>query len=198
MIDNFSGRFDAKRKIWSYVPNVSQGIALFDGKPTPSKRVLELIGKSGVEKIDQILKDIRRVKEIIYGPDSIKCGLHVRQYFAEGDLQPGFSLQHTFNNIDLIICNACISHSETDSDFYPPYNFCKGENFPSVPNRIVDLRDYVIHVADDINSVIIGKERIPEDWERIRFGDTEKIKFIQGDEFLSDEAEFYKPLNRDL
>ncbi|MCT4640541.1 MAG: hypothetical protein N4A72_22780 [Bacteroidales bacterium] len=77
--------FEINDSEWTLVPNDSEGTASFDGKCYPSKSVLDLIGQEGVDKIDSVLKGIKRAKEIIFGVDSLKSGLHGRQYFVKAE-----------------------------------------------------------------------------------------------------------------
>lgn len=194
MIDNLEGSFVANGKQWQYIPNNCKGIALFDGETYPTKGVLELIGREGVKKIDAILKGMKRVKEIIYGPNSADVAFSWHQYFATIPAQQkNRSLPFIFENNPIIVSNACLSFSLS---LTPPKDQIRRECFDEevfsdiLTKEISLYRDYVLHLISEVNPVMQKKVSSLQEFEKIKKGDTEIIEKIQGNEFLSDYFDF--------
>ena len=183
----FTDCFEANGKRWQYISNNRNNGSLFDGEPIASKSVVDLIGVAGVEKIDAILKGMKRAKEILYGAESLKVGFGPFQYFSIlNEYQKPENLPIIFNNCPLIICNAGINNEHFSSDD-PSLKWLKKEHFEMTHPKIIDeniitFSDYVVHLIDDIYPV----EDFRPEWDRIKMGDEEILSEIKGTEFLSD------------
>ena len=67
-----------------YVPNTREGVHLFNGEPTASQKVLNIIGQSGVDNIDNRLKNLLEQGIERYGYEHrINYGFHPHQYFFD-------------------------------------------------------------------------------------------------------------------
>ena len=191
MLDKLNDSFVANGNKWEYIPNNKEDIALFDGNPTVSKRVMELIGKSGVEKIDEILKGMKRAKEMIYGTDSIKVGFSMEQYFTTiPETQKNRTLPYIFKTNEIIICDAGICGAFWHSSGEDSKDFLKKESFEAkdIISRWTDkrpFRDYAVYVIDDIRE-LIDSEFSYWEWKKIQNKDEKVLKNILGTRFLSD------------
>ena len=137
---------------------------------------------------------MKRVKEIIYGSNSINVGFDWHQYFTSIPAQQeDRSLPAIFENNPIIVCNASIGFS---LDLTPPDDYIKKESFDAdvfsdiLTKEITLYRDYVLHLISEVNPVMQKKVLSLQDFDKIKKGDTKTIEKIQGTEFLTDHYEF--------
>ncbi len=64
-----------------YKTNIKEGLIPFDGKPSASKEVLDMIGQEGVNFIHNTLKLFRETKRKMFGNQDNKVFFHEKQFF---------------------------------------------------------------------------------------------------------------------
>lgn len=177
---------------WKYLPNNYEDSATFDGEPLPSKTALELVGESGIKKIDEILKGVKRIKEIIYGKNSSKIGFDPLQYFLQTDAKDINlnDLPKIFKSTPFLICCNTLGRSF----FHPDAKRLKKENWDIIKGQALKYHDYAIYTLEDIYPVFFNGRRLNQTWEDIQAGDPKAIEKIKGNKKLSDlHSSFFLP-----
>lgn len=91
-MENFSDRL-------IYMPNRRDGECLFNGKPTPTDEILEIIGQNGVKHIHKRLLEIIDMRKEILGDNQLRFyGLHFYQQFYDLQEQTRINVIQALDN----------------------------------------------------------------------------------------------------
>lgn len=91
-MENFSDRL-------IYMPNRRDGECLFNGKPTPTDEILEIIGQNGVRHIHKRLAEIVGTRKELFGDNQLRFyGLHFYQQFYDLQEQTRINVIQALDN----------------------------------------------------------------------------------------------------
>jgi len=82
-----------------YSPNINEGDAIFDGIPHASIEILNLIGREGIQYIDQKLKSFVSQRIEMYGTENVKYfGLEAQQRFFDMQEQVAINVKRIIDD----------------------------------------------------------------------------------------------------